>query len=49
MASLAVLALMVAGIALGSFLWQVPIDDIDFSAQLAPPSVEQPFGTDDLG
>ncbi len=44
-----VLTLMVAAIALGPLLWRVPIDDIDFSAQLAPPSAEHPFGTDDLG
>ena len=48
-ASLVVLTLMVAGIALGPLLWRVPIDDIDFSAQLAPPSAGHPFGTDDLG
>ncbi len=41
--------LAVASLALGSLLWRVPIDDIDFSAQLAPPSAEHPFGTDDLG
>ncbi len=48
-ASLVVLTLMVAAIALGPLLWRVPIDDIDFSAQLARPSIEHPFGTDDLG
>jgi len=47
--SLVVLALMVGGIAVGPALWPVPIDDIDFAAQLATPSVEHPFGTDDLG
>ncbi len=47
--SLAVLALMVVAIAVGPLLWRVPFDDIDFSAQLARPSVEHPFGTDDLG
>jgi peptide/nickel transport system permease protein len=47
--SLVVLTLMVVGIAAGPFLWRVPIDDIDFSAQLAGPSADHPFGTDDLG
>src|SRR5262249_37475028 len=30
-------------------LWQVPINDIDFSAHLEGPSWSHPFGTDDLG
>jgi peptide/nickel transport system permease protein len=47
--SLVVLLAMVAGIALGPLFWPVPIDDIDFSAQLSPPTAEHPFGTDDLG
>ena len=47
--SLVVLTLMVAAIAVGPLLWPVPIDDIDFSAQLALPSADHPFGTDDLG
>ena len=48
-ASLAVLALLVLGVLLGPLLWRVPIDDIDFGAQLAGPSWAHPFGTDDLG
>ena len=47
--SLVVLALLVLGISFGRFLWPVPIDDIDFAAQLAGPSWAHPFGTDDLG
>jgi peptide/nickel transport system permease protein len=47
--SLVVLLLMVASIAAGPFLWRVPIDDIDFGAQMAGPSWAHPFGTDDLG
>jgi peptide/nickel transport system permease protein len=47
--SLVVLLLMVACIAAGPFLWRVPIDDIDFGAQMAGPSWTHPFGTDDLG
>ena len=47
--SLVVLSTMIVAIALGPVLWRVPIDDIDFSAQLARPSAAHPFGTDDLG
>ena len=47
--SLVVLSAMVIAIAAGPFLWRVPIDDIDFSAQLTGPSMAHPFGTDDLG
>ncbi len=46
-------ALVLAGILLavlvGPWLWRVPIDDIDFGARLAGPSLQHPFGTDDLG
>ncbi len=48
-ASLGVLLLLVAAIALGPVLWPVPIDDIDFGAQLAGWSAAHPLGTDDLG
>src|SRR5262249_40305365 len=48
-ASAAILALMVLGVAFGPLLWQVPINDIDFSAHLDGPSWAHPFGTDDLG
>ena len=48
-ASAAILALMVLGVAFGPLLWQVPINDIDFSAHLDGPSWSHPFGTDDLG
>jgi peptide/nickel transport system permease protein len=37
------------GVAVGPFVWRVPIDNIDFSARLAAPSWTHPFGTDDLG
>ena len=47
--SLVVLSAMIVAIAMGPLLWRVPIDDIDFSAQLATPSAAHPFGTDDLG
>jgi peptide/nickel transport system permease protein len=46
---LAVLALMMLAVALGPLLWRVPINDIDFSAQLTGPSWVHPLGTDDLG
>jgi len=47
--SVAVLALLTLAIVVGPFLWRVAINDIDFTARLAPPSWEHPFGTDDLG
>jgi peptide/nickel transport system permease protein len=47
--SLVILLLMVLTIAIGPFIWRVPIDDIDFAAQQAGPSWTHPFGTDDLG
>src|SRR5579863_8100859 len=43
------LVLMVFAVAFGPLVWRVPIDDIDFAAQLAGPSWAHPFGTDDLG
>jgi peptide/nickel transport system permease protein len=46
---LAILVLMMLAVALGPLVWRVPIDDIDFSAQLAGPSWSHPLGTDDLG
>src|SRR6266481_6356168 len=48
-AGLAVLVLMMLAVVLGPLVWRVPINDIDFSAQLAPPSWSHPLGTDDLG
>ena len=46
---LVVLTLIVFTVMLGPLLWQVPINDIDFSATLSPPSFKHPLGTDDLG
>src|ERR1700686_4329717 len=46
---LAVLILMMLAVALGPLVWRVPINDIDFSAQLSGPSSAHPLGTDDLG
>ena len=48
-ASLGVLALLVAAVVLGPFAWHLPIDAIDFSATTQGPSAAHPFGTDDLG
>src|SRR5262245_48962048 len=45
----AVLIAMVLAILLGGFVWNVPINDIDFTARLKGPSWQHPFGTDDLG
>ena len=44
-----ILLAMVLAIVLGSFVWNVPINEIDFSARLEGPSWAHPFGTDDLG
>jgi peptide/nickel transport system permease protein len=48
-ASLFVLLVLVLAVFFGPLLWKVPINDIDFSAQLKGPSLNHPFGTDDLG
>src|SRR5947209_4300378 len=48
-ASLAILGFMIVAVAAGPLVWQIPINDIDFSARLAMPSWTHPFGTDDLG
>ncbi len=48
-ASLVVLALMVAAVAFGPFFWRVAVNDIDFTDKLATPSLAHPMGTDDLG
>ena len=45
----AILIMMVLAITLGSFVWRVPINEIDFTARLKGPSWGHPFGTDDLG
>jgi peptide/nickel transport system permease protein len=44
-----VLLAMLLAVAVGPFIWQVQVNDIDFSAQLQPPSWAHPLGTDDLG
>ena len=47
--SAGIFVLIVLTVVLGPLWWQVPINDIDFSARLAGPSWQHPFGTDDLG
>src|SRR5260370_19248322 len=48
-ASAAILALIILSVVLGPLWWQVPINDIDFTARLAGPSWLHPFGAGDLG
>jgi peptide/nickel transport system permease protein len=48
-ASAVFLGLMLLAVALGPLAWHVPINDIDFGAQLEGPSWSHPLGTDDLG
>jgi peptide/nickel transport system permease protein len=48
-ASLFVLVALVAAVAFGPLVWRVPINEIDFTAQLQGPSWAHPLGTDDLG
>ncbi len=48
-ASLFALALIILAVLFGGYIWRVPINEIDFTARLARPSWEHPFGTDDLG
>ena len=47
--SLFVLAFMVLAVLLGPMIWQVAINEIDFTSRLKAPSLKHPFGTDDLG
>src|SRR5438309_1452994 len=48
-ASVVILALLTSAVVLGPFAWRLPINEIDFTARLSPPSWQHPFGTDDLG
>src|SRR5438477_9724603 len=48
-ASVVILALLASAVLLGPLIWRVPINEIDFTARLSPPSWQHPFGTDDLG
>jgi len=49
MTSAVVLTSLILGVVVGPWIWAVPINEIDFSAQLQGPSWRHPFGTDDLG
>jgi peptide/nickel transport system permease protein len=49
MASAVVLLVMIFAVVFGPYVWPVPINEIDFSAQLQTPSWAHPLGTDDLG
>jgi len=44
-----ILGLISLAVLLGPLLWQVPINEIDFSAKLQGSSWKHPLGTDDLG
>ncbi len=44
-----ILLLMIFAVAFGPWIWQVQINDIDFSSMLHGPSWAHPLGTDDLG
>jgi peptide/nickel transport system permease protein len=48
-ASAVVLALLITAVLIGPVVWDVPIDEIDFTARLEGPSLAHPLGTDDLG
>src|SRR5882757_6250893 len=48
-ASIVILTLLTAAVLFGPLIWRMPINEIDFTARLASPSWEHPFGTDDLG
>ncbi len=47
--SLWVLGLLVLAVLFGPLVYKVGINDIDFQARLAGPSLKHPLGTDDLG
>ncbi len=48
-ASAVVLSLIILAVLVGPLVWTVPIDEINFGAQLQGPSLAHPLGTDDLG
>ena len=49
LAGTVLLSLMALAVLLGPWLWNVPINVIDFGAKLKGPSLGHPLGTDDLG
>jgi peptide/nickel transport system permease protein len=44
-----ILLLIILAVVVGPYIWRIPINDIDFDARLAGPSMSHPLGTDDLG
>ena len=44
-----VFTLLLLATLFGPVIWTVPADAIDYSQSLQPPSLQHPFGTDDLG
>ena len=44
-----ILLLIMLAVIAGPYVWRIPINDIDFGARLAGPSLAHPLGTDDLG
>ncbi len=44
-----ILGFVVLAVVLGPWIWQVPINAIDFDARMQGPSWAHPLGTDDLG
>jgi peptide/nickel transport system permease protein len=44
-----ILVLIILAVIVGPYIWRIPINDIDFAARLAGPSLAHPLGTDDLG
>jgi peptide/nickel transport system permease protein len=49
MAGLAVLASLIVITLVGPFIWPIPYAQVNYSNSLLGPSIEHPFGTDDLG
>lgn len=47
--SAVILGLIILAVLVGPMIWQVPINEIDFTARLKGPSWSHPLGTDDLG
>ncbi len=49
LAGAVILLLIMLAVLAGPWIWRVPINEIDFTARLAGPSLQHPLGTDDLG
>ena len=44
-----ILGFIILAVLLGTWIWRVPINEIDFTARMQGPSWAHPLGTDDLG